>query len=202
MATEFDDSDTDLEDLTEDFDASDVAEDDPDILTSPEGTPMGDLGTGAPSLLINLLDYSTDSFQVLELTNVFHYLFGLDSVDGAGLIEREFDINLIIRSLWVVEVLYYSPTVGGFLLISPSALTDFVKVVFLDQRNWALIALYDYIDQSRHTGVRHFTLHERLRVIELLKNSTRAFEYFFFRFSDFTDGVFLYLTFLFTTYNV
>ncbi len=135
LATEFDDSDTDLEDLTEDFDASDIAEDDPDVLTSVEGTPLGDLGTGTPSLLVNLLDYSTDSFQVLELTNVFHYLFGLDSVDGAGFIEREFDINLIIRSLWAVEVLYYSPSVGGFVLINFQALLDFIQVVFLDQRN-------------------------------------------------------------------
>lgn len=155
LATEFDDSDTDLEDLTEDFDASDIAEDDPDALTSPEGTPMGDLGTGTPSLLINLLDYSTDSFQVLELTNIFHYLFGLDSVDGAGFIEREFDINLILRSLWAVEVLYYAPAMGGFMLINFQALLDFIQVVFLDQRNWALSALYDYIEQGRHTGFRH-----------------------------------------------
>lgn len=141
LATELDDNELDIETMTEEYEPSDIAEDDPDIVNF-EGIPMGDLTSGSPSLLIRLVDYASDSFQVLELENIFHYLAGLDSVDGAGLIEREFDINLIVRSLWSVDVLFYAPYFGGFAIVNFSALLDFITIIFLDQRGFFSSAIY------------------------------------------------------------
>jgi hypothetical protein len=99
LAAEIDDTDTLVEDLTEEIDITDVVEDDFEFNNMFEDLPISNLSSGTAPLIVNMLEYAVDGFQVLELENIFHYISGLDSIDGSGFMEREFDINIILRSL-------------------------------------------------------------------------------------------------------
>ena len=201
LAAEIDDTDTLVEDLTEEIDITDVVEDDFEFNNMFEDLPISNLSSGTAPLIVNMLEYAVDGFQVLELENIFHYISGLDSIDGSGFMEREFDINIILRSLWASEVIYYSPSFGGALLINFESLFDFVKVILLDQRGFISNNIYYLINETRYFSVKvpYYTM---MRYAEVVDAVVRAYNYFFFRWEDFFDGLFLYMVYVVELFGV
>jgi hypothetical protein len=128
-------------------------------------------------------------------------MLGLDS-PKLGIQSPALNLSIPIKSLWLVGVLYYNPTVGGCLSLDFDGLIDFVKILFLDRRTWTLSTMFNIFNRSYSENNSIFIIFFKLRLHFILEDIIQIFEIIYFDISNYVYYYYFYVIFLFNYFGV
>ena len=138
-----------------------------------------------------------EEWMMFDIDDVYNNLTGLDG-SGLGELAPTFDISLPFKSLWLINALYYNPSLGGFVNFDLWSLYQFLKVIVVDRRTKIGNYYYLLMDNSMFSFHKFTVLKPVLLLSFFIEDIIQIKDLVFFSIFDFSEFFIFYFKFLFS----
>lgn len=138
-----------------------------------------------------------EEWMMFDIDDVYNNLTGLDG-SGLGELSPTFDISLPFKSLWLINVLYYNPSLGGFINFDLWSFYQFLKVIVVDRRTKIGNYYYMWMDNSMFSFHKINVFKPVLYLSFFIEDIVQIKDLVFFSIFDFSEFFIFYFKFLFS----